>query len=108
MLFSQVGLGPFSSASPFEDTPRGSGNWWAHPSARLNNLRGAGPAWFGKGCVLGEVVTVGSGTSVGPGAQIGKGAMLNRTVVFDGTEVEGGQLYEDCLLAPGGIRVELG
>jgi mannose-1-phosphate guanylyltransferase len=107
LLFGQVGLGPFTGASPFEDTPRGSGNWWAHPNAKLGNLRAAGPAWFGDGCVLEEGVTVGSGTSIGPRAIIRKGAMLNRTVVFEGTEVAGGQLYEDCLLAPGGIRIDL-
>ncbi|MBS1153478.1 MAG: Mannose-phosphate guanylyltransferase [Myxococcaceae bacterium] len=108
LLFGQVGLGPFAGASPFEDTPRGAGNWWAHPTAQLSNLRAAGPAWFGKGCVLEEGVTAGSGTSVGPGAHVGQGAMLNRTVVLDGAEVEGGQLYEDCLLAPGGVRIALG
>lgn len=107
LLFGQVKLGPFAGASPFDATPRGAGNWWAHPTAKLSNLRGAGPAWFGAGCVLGEDVTVGSGTSVGPGAVIGKGAKLNRVVVFDGSEVEGGKLYEDCMLAPGGIRIEL-
>ncbi len=107
LLFNQVGLGPFRGASPFEDTPRGAGNWWAHPTARLGALRAAGPAWFGEGCVLEEGVTVGAGTSIGPRAIIRKGAMLNRTVVFEGTDVAGGQLYEDCLLAPGGIRIEL-
>ena len=107
LLFGQVGLGPFSGASPFEDAVRGTGNWWADPGAQLGNLRGAGPAWFGKGCVLEEGVTVGAATSIGPRAIVRKGAMLNRTVVFDDTEVPGGQLYEDCLLAPGGIRIDL-
>ena len=107
LLFGQVKLGPFTGASPFEDTPRGTGNWWAHPTATLGNLRGAGPAWFGASCVLEQDVTVGSGTSIGPGAVVRKGAMLNRTIVLDGTEVQGGQLYEDCILAPGGVRIDL-
>ncbi len=105
LLFGQVGLGPFTDASPFEDTPRGAGNWWAHPTSKLGNLRGAGPAWFGKGCVLEEGVTVGSATSIGPDAVVRAGAMLNRTVVFEGTEVKGRQLYEDCLLGPDGMRI---
>ena len=108
LLFGQVPMGPFAPASPFDATPRGAGNWWAHPTAQLGNLRAAGPAWFGEGCVLEAGVTAGAATSVGPGARVGAGAMLNRTVVFDGAEVAGGQLYEDCLLAPGGVRVDLG
>ncbi len=107
LLYGQVKLQPFAGASPFEAAPRGAGNWWAHPTAQLSNLRAAGPAWFGAGCVLEPGVTAGAATSVGPGAVVRAGAMLNRTVVFDGAEVEGGQLYEDCLLAPGGIRVDL-
>ena len=107
LLFGQVPMAPFAGSSPFESTPRGTGNWWAHPSAVLGNLRAAGPAWFGEGCVLEPGVTAGAGTSVGPRARVHDGALLNRTVVFDETEVEGGKLYEDCLLAPEGIKVEL-
>jgi mannose-1-phosphate guanylyltransferase len=106
LLFGQVPMQPFAGASPFEATVRGAGNWWAHPSARLGNLRAAGPAWFGEACVLEEDVTAGAATSVGPNARVHAGAKLNRTVVFDGTEVEG-VLHEDCLLAPGGIRIDL-
>ena len=107
LLFGQVPMGPFAGASPFESAPRGVGNFWAHPTAQLGNLRAAGPAWFGEACVLEPGVTAGAATSVGPKALVRAGAMLNRTVVFDGAEVAGGQLYEDCLLAPGGIRVDL-
>ena len=107
LLFGQVPMGPFAGASPFEATPRGTGNWWAHPSARLGNLRASGPAWFGEGCVLEAGVTAGAATSVGPQAVVHAGAMLNRTVVLEGTEVAGGQLYEDCVLAPGGVRVDV-
>jgi len=107
LLFQQVGLGPFKGASPFEDTPRGTGNWWAHETAQLGNLRGAGPAYFAEGSVLEGDVTVGSAVSVGKGARVKAGAKLNRVAVLDGTEVEGNQLYEDCLLGPGGIRISL-
>lgn len=107
LLFGQVKLGPFAGASPFDATPRGAGNWWAHPTAQLGTLRAAGPAWFGEGCVLEAGVTCGAATSVGPGAIVRAGAMLNRTVVFDGADVPGGQLHEDCLIAPGGVKLSL-
>ncbi len=105
LLFGQVGLAPFGDASPLKT--RGTGNWWADPTAQLGNLRGAGPAWFGAGCTLERDVTVGAAVSIGPGATVRAGAKLNRTVVFDGADVAGDRLYEDCLLAPGGVRVDL-
>ncbi len=55
LLHGQVKL---AHGSPFTATPRGAGNFWAHPTAKLNDVRVSGPAWFGEGCELGQVRSV--------------------------------------------------
>lgn len=105
LLFGQVELTPFGSASPFLATPTGAGNFRAHPSAVLADVRVSGPAWFGERCVLEQGVRIGAAVSVGPGARVGAGAHLNRVAVLDGAEVPAGVLLEDALIAPGNVVV---
>ncbi len=105
LLFGQVDLTPFAGASPFEGFERREPNHWAHPTARLNDVKVSGPAWFGEGCELGEGVRIGAAVSIGPGARVGAGAMLNRVAVLDGAEVPPEVLLEDALVGPGGVVV---
>ncbi len=97
VLFGQVPVAALGTASPFEEAPRGPGNWWAHPTARLGSAKVAGPAWFGAGCVLADGARVGSAVSVGPEARVGEGARLNRVAVFEGTEIAPGEELVDVL-----------
>jgi mannose-1-phosphate guanylyltransferase len=92
----------FGQVPGYVETPRGEGNYWADPTARLNDVKVSGPAWFGARCELGQGVRIGSAVSVGPGAKVGDGAHLNRCIVFDGAVVAGGKLYEDVALYSGG------
>lgn len=105
LLFGQVNVGAFGAASPFEGVTRGPGNFHAHATAELNDVKVAGPAWFGAGCRLGKGVRIGAAVSIGPGARLGDGAMLNRVAVLDGAEVAAGVLLEDAIVAPGGVVV---
>jgi len=105
LLFGQISMTPFGGASPFSGTVKGAGNYHAHPSAQLRDVRVSGPAWFGEGCELGEGVRIGAAVSVGVGAKVGAKAMLNRVAVLDGAVVEPGVLIEDSLVAPGGLIV---
>jgi mannose-1-phosphate guanylyltransferase len=108
LLMGQVETAPFGAASPFVGTPRGEGNFWAHPSAQLSGARISGPAWFGEGSALGSDVRIGAAVSVGRGAQVGQGARLNRVAVLDGAQVEPGAMLEDCIVAPGGVVLPAG
>lgn len=103
VLFGQVPMGPFAGATPFGDVVKAEGNYFAHPSAVLRDLRVAGPAWFGAGCELGDRVRIGAAVSIGPRAKVGAGARLNRVVVLDGAEVVAGVEIEDSIIAPGGL-----
>jgi mannose-1-phosphate guanylyltransferase len=106
LLFGQVPTAHFGDADPFAgEIVKRDGNFWAHPTAQLADVRVSGPAWFGPGCQLGPGVRIGAAVSVGPGAKVGAGAMLNRVAVLDGAEVPAGQLLEDCLVAPGGVVI---
>lgn len=87
----------FGQVPGFIGEPRGAGNWWADPSAKLNDVAVSGPAWFGAGAKLGRGVKIGAATSVGPGASVGDGASLNRCIVLDGAQVPGARLWEDTL-----------
>lgn len=98
LLFGQVDLAACTGASPFEGLVRGA-NHWAHPTARLADVKVAGPAWFGAGCELGPGVRIGAAVSVGPGAKVGAGAMLNRVAVLEGAVVPPGVLVEDRIVS---------
>jgi NDP-sugar pyrophosphorylase family protein len=86
----------FGHVPGFISEPRGAGNFWADPSAQLNDVQVSGPAWFGAGAKLGRGVRIGSAVSIGPGAQVSDGAQLNRCIILDGAHVPGG-LHEDLL-----------
>jgi mannose-1-phosphate guanylyltransferase len=105
LLFGQVPTQQLGDADPFLGVVKGDGNFHAHPTARLGDVKVSGPAWFGEGCVLGPGVRIGAAVSVGPGARVGAGAMLNRVAVLDGAEVPAGQLIEDAIVGPGGVVV---
>jgi mannose-1-phosphate guanylyltransferase len=87
VLFGHVPLEGLGTASPFSRTPRGQGNFWAHPGAHLGAAKVAGPAYFGPGCTLADGARIGSAVAVGEGARVGDGARLNRVAVFEDTEV---------------------
>jgi mannose-1-phosphate guanylyltransferase len=108
LLFGQVPTALFGEASPFAQVvKRGAGNFVAHPTASLSDVRVAGPAWFGESCRLGEGVRIGAAVSVGPRASVGSNAMLNRVAVLDGAHVPAGELLEDAIVAPDGVVVRL-
>ncbi|MBN1205859.1 MAG: NDP-sugar synthase [Myxococcaceae bacterium] len=97
VLFGHVPVDALGAASPFAAAPRGQGNWWAHPEARLGAAKVAGPAYFGAGCVLEDGARVGSAVAVGSGARVGDGARLNRVAVFEDTQVQPGEELVEVL-----------
>lgn len=99
LLFDQVDLTACGAASPFEGLLRSDSNYWAHPTARLSDVKVSGPAWFGAGCEVARGVRIGAAVSVGPGAKVGEGAMLNRVAVLDGAVVPPGVLVEDRIIS---------
>ena len=102
LLFGQVPLGPFGARGPFEGLTRGEGNFWRHPSAQLDpDVKVAGPAFFGEGCVVEAGVRLGAAVSIGKGARVGQGARLNRVAVLDGAQVPAGAELSDSLVGPG-------
>lgn len=102
LLFGQVPLAPFGERGPFAGMHRGAGNFWVHPSAQLDpDLKVAGPAFFGEGCVVEAGVRIGAGVSIGRGARVGQGARLNRVAVLDGAAVPAGVQWMDLLVGPG-------
>jgi mannose-1-phosphate guanylyltransferase len=105
LLRSEVELGPFGEASPFAETLRGDGPYWAHPSAQLGDVLVTGPAWFGAQCVVEDGARIGAEVSVGPAARVGAGARLQRVAVLDGAVVPPGAVLEGVLVAPGGVTV---
>jgi mannose-1-phosphate guanylyltransferase len=104
-LFGQIPFVRFGDASPLSGMLRHGHAAWAHPSARLQDARISGPAWFGENATLGKNVRIGACVSVGAHSRIGDDTLLNRTCVLDGTEVQGGRLYEDVILGPRGVRL---
>ena len=102
LLFGQVPLAPFGERGPFAGMTRGAGNYWVHPTAKLDpDVKVAGPAFFGEGCEVAAGVRIGAGVSVGRGAKVGQGARLNRVAVLDGAEVPAGAQVMDQLVGPG-------
>lgn len=104
LLWRQASLEVLGDDDPLR-LPRGAGNFWAHPSAALGDVRVSGPAWFGEGAALGAGVRVGAAVSVGPGARVGAGAWLNRVAVLDSAMVPDGQLVEDAIVFGDGVVV---
>jgi mannose-1-phosphate guanylyltransferase len=97
VLFGRVPVDVLGADSPFSAAPRGAGNWWAHPEARLGAAKVAGPAWFGAGAVLADGARIGSAVAVGAGAKVGDGARLNRVAVFEETEIPPGEELVEVL-----------
>lgn len=101
LLFGQVPLEPFGERGPFAGMVRGEGNFWVHPTAKLDaDVKVAGPAFFGENCVVEAGVRIGAGVSVGRGAKVGRGARLNRVAVLDGATVPAGAQLMDQLVGP--------
>ena len=95
-------VAPFGDRGPFAGLSRGEGNFWVHPTAKLDpDLKVAGPAFFGENCVVEAGVRIGAAVSIGRGAKVGKGARLNRVAVLDGAEVPPGVTLMDELVGPG-------
>lgn len=89
LLFGQVPVGPFGSASPFAGAPR-EANAWRHPTASVEG-KVAGPAFFDRECRVEAGALVGSAVYVGPEARVGPGARLNRVAVLERTAVAAGE-----------------
>ena len=101
LLFGQVPLEAFGSHGPFEGVKRGEGNFWVHPTAQIDaDVKVAGPAFFGAGCVVEAGVRIGAGVSVGRGGRVGQGARLNRVAVLEGGVVAPGVQVMDELIGP--------
>lgn len=77
---------------------------WAHPEARLGGAKVDGPAYFARGCELGDGARVGEAVSVGEKARVGAGAKLHHAAVFEDTEVAPGEALTD-LIAWGHHRI---
>ena len=90
VLSGRVPLEGLGADSPFVGAPRGEGNYWAHPTARVS-ARVTGPACFDAGCVVEPDASVGAAVSVGPRVHVGAGARLERAAVLEGTEVAPGE-----------------
>lgn len=102
LLFGQVPLAAFGEQGPFARMARGEGNFWVHPTAQVDpDVKVAGPAFFGEGCVVEAGVRIGAAVSVGRGARVGQGARLNRVAVLDGAQVPAGAHLMDQLIGPG-------
>lgn len=101
LLFSQVPLAPFGDRGPFAGHPRGEGNFWAHPTAKIDlDVKVAGPAFFGENCVVEAGVRLGAGVSIGRNAKVGQGARLNRVAVLEGGSVPAGASLMDSIVSP--------
>lgn len=104
LLFGQVPLEPFGDRSPLTGHPRGEGNFWKHPSAQVDaDVKVAGPAFFGEGCVVEAGVRLGAAVSVGRNARVGAGARLNRVAVLEGAVVTPGAQFTDVIVSPDAI-----
>jgi mannose-1-phosphate guanylyltransferase len=102
LLFGQVPLAPFGEHGPFAGHPRGEGNFWQHPTAKVDaDVKVAGPAFFGEGCVVEAGVRLGAAVSIGRGARVGAGARLNRVAVLEGAKVEAGAQLTDVIVGDG-------
>ncbi len=115
VLSGQVPLDAFGAQGPLAGTtslrsgePVGTSRRLdeRHPTARLHeDVKVAGPAFFGADCVVEAGVRLGAAVSVGRGATVGRGARLNRVAVLDGAEVPEGAQLTDVLVGPGGLSV---
>ena len=104
LLFGQVPLAAFGDRSPLAGHPRGAGNFWQHPSAQVDaDVKVAGPAFFGEGCVVEAGVRLGAAVSIGRQARVGAGARLNRVAVLEGAVVPPGVQWSDVIVSPDAI-----
>lgn len=102
LLFSQVPLASFGDHGPLSGHVRGEGNFWQHPSARIDaDVKVAGPAFFGANCEVGAGVRLGSAVSIGANARIGRNVRLNRVAVLEGAVIPEGTTLADQIVAPG-------
>ena len=90
VLSGRVPLEGLGADGPFAGAPRGTGNFWAHPTARVLG-RVTGPACFDAGSVVEPGAHVGAAVSVGPRVNVGAGARLERAALLEGTEVAPGE-----------------
>lgn len=104
LLFGQVPLASFGEHGPLSGHPRGEGNFWRHPGAQLDtDVKVAGPAFFGEGCVVEAGVRLGAAVSIGRDAVVGAGARLNRVAVLEGAKVAPGAQLMDAIVSPDAI-----
>ena len=106
LLFGQVPQASFGERGPFSGHPRLAAplNGWQHPTARVHDdVKFAGPAFFGAGCVVEQGVRLGAAVSIGAGATVGQGARLNRVAVLDGARVPSGAQVSDAIIGADSI-----
>lgn len=104
LLFGQVPTASFGERGPFSGHPRLEGDIasWKHPTARLHDdVKFAGPCFFGEGCEVGAGARLGAAVSVGKHAKVGQGARLNRVAVLEGAVVPDGAQLADVIVGPG-------
>ncbi|HLM44244.1 MAG TPA: sugar phosphate nucleotidyltransferase [Myxococcaceae bacterium] len=97
VLSGQVVLDGLGADSPFASAPRGQGNSWAHPTAKLGGAQVTGPAHFDAGCSLADGVRIGASVSLGAQVRVGAGARLERCAVLEGTEIAPGEQLVDVM-----------
>jgi mannose-1-phosphate guanylyltransferase len=102
LLFGQVPLTTLGSRGPFFGHPRSAhGNFWQHPTSRVHeDVKVAGPAFFGEACAVDEGARIGAAVSVGKNARVGRGARLNRVAVLEGASVPPGVELTDAIVSP--------
>jgi mannose-1-phosphate guanylyltransferase len=102
LLFGQVPQDVFGDRGPFSGHERIEGlNGWKHATARLHeDVKFAGPAFFGAGCEVAQGVRLGAAVSIGANARVGQGARLNRVAVLPGATVEAGASLSDVIIGP--------
>lgn len=106
LLFGQVPQDVFGDRGPFSkhvklDAPL---NGWKHPSANVHDdVKFAGPVFFGANCAVEGGVRLGASVSIGAGAKVGQGARLNRVAVLPGASVESGASLSDVIVSADAI-----
>ncbi|MFT3709723.1 MAG: NDP-sugar synthase [Archangium sp.] len=101
LLFGQVPQDVFGTRGPFSEHARIDGlNGWKHPSAKLHDdVKFAGPAFFGAGCEVEAGVRLGAAVSIGANARVGQGARLNRVAVLPGASVPANASLSDVIIS---------
>lgn len=106
LLFGQVPQDVFGDRGPFSGHVKLAAplNGWKHPTARVHDdVKFAGPAFFGADCVVEAGVRLGAAVSIGANATVGQGARLNRVAVLPGASVAASASLSDVIVGADSI-----